>query len=288
MWILLGLISAFTDAFANVLAKYNTKTFDPMVVAWAWTAYSLIILIPVMFLVGIPPLDATFWLAFTIRTVLDVTALILYVKALKYTDLSLSLPLLSLTPLFLLFTGLVINGDFPGPAGVVGVAAILVGTYWLYSSGKGSFYRPFLAIYQNKGAFLMLIVAVLWGFTAPLHKVAITHSNAYFYTAFGSLVVALILTPLAAWSNRQDFQKALRFKNFTKVAPVGVVGGISVLTQMIAQGMAAAMLVLSVKRTSIVFSSLMGGYFFGEPLKKRIVPICLMVLGVVLISLSWI
>ena len=45
MWILLGLISAFTDAFANVLAKYNTKTFDPMVVAWAWTAYSLIILI---------------------------------------------------------------------------------------------------------------------------------------------------------------------------------------------------------------------------------------------------
>ena len=280
------MISAFTDASANVLAKRNTKTFDPMVVTWALAAYSLIILLPVLFIVGIPTLDTTFWLAFTIRTILDVTALILYIRALKYTDLSLSLPLLGLTPLFLLFTGFAINRDFPGPAGVAGVVAILVGTYWLYSSGKGSFFQPFSAIYQNKGALMMLIVAVLWAFTTPLHKVAIIHSNAYFYAAFGQLTIVLVLTPLAVWSNGRDFHKALRFKNFSKVAPVGVVSGISILTQMIAQGMAAAVLVLSVKRTSIVFSSIMGGVFFYEPIKKRIIPITLMVVGVILISLS--
>ena len=162
MWLLLGLLSGFTDAVRNVLAKHNTNTFDSLVVTWALATYSLVILIPLMFVKGIPSLDETFWLALSARTALDVTAGILYVKALKYTDLSLSLPLLSLTPLFVLFTGLIINHDFPGPAGVAGVIAIVVGAYWLYFNRKQKFYQPFLAIYQDKGARMMLGVAVLW------------------------------------------------------------------------------------------------------------------------------
>lgn len=286
MWLLLGLLSGFTDAVRNVLAKHNTNTYNSLVVTWAITTYSLIILIPLMFVKGIPSLDGIFWLALSARTVLDVIATILYVKALKYTDLSLSLPLLSLTPLLLLFTGLLINHEFPGPTGVGGVVAIVVGTYSLYFTRKEKFYQPFLALYQNKGARMMLGVAVLWSITSPLHRLAILHSNPYFYTGFGTLVIAAIFTLMILVSDRKGLKSSLKPKNVSKLAPAGLIGGVSVLAQMIGLSIAPAVLIQSLKRTSIIFSSIMGGVFFGEPLKKRIAPICLMVFGVILISLS--
>ena len=205
MWILLGLISAFSDSVKNVLAKHNTRSFDSLVITWAWVTYSLIILIPVMFFKGIPNLDGTFWLAFSVRIILDIIALILYVNALKRTNLSLSLPMLALTPLFLLFSGLVINHEFPRPLGLVGVGAIALGTYLLNFKNNENLYQPFLAIYQDKGTFMMLWVAIIWGLTGSLHKLAILHSNPYFYTSFGALVLAIVFTPLAIWSNKQDF-----------------------------------------------------------------------------------
>lgn len=286
MWIFLGLISAFSDASKNVLAKHNTKSFDSLVISWAWVTYSLIILIPIMLLKGIPNLDGLFWIAFTARTVLEVIAVILYVNSLKTTDLSLSLPMLALTPLFLLFTGLAINHEFPKPFGLIGVGAIVLGTYLLNFKKNERFYQPFLAIYQNKGVFMMFLVAIIWGITGSLHKLAILHSNPYFYAAFGALVLAIIFTPLAIWSNKQDFMKALRPESLPKIAPVGILEGLTVLTQMIGQSIALTVFIISLKRTSIIFSSIMGWLFFKEPIKQRIVPICLMVAGVILILLS--
>ncbi|MDP3998096.1 MAG: DMT family transporter [bacterium] len=286
MWIFLGLISAISDASKNVLAKHNTKSFDSLVISWAWVTYSLIILIPIMFLRGIPSLDRIFWLAFTTRTALDVMAIILYVNALKRTDLSLSLPMLALTPLFLLFTGLAINQEFPKPLGLIGVGAIVLGTYLLNFRKNEKFYQPFLAIYQNKGAFMMFLVSIIWGITGSLHKLAILHSDPYFYTAFGALVLAVIFTPLAIWSNKQDFMKALRPESLPKIVPVGILDGLTVLTQMIGQSIALTVFIISLKRTSIIFSSILGWLFFKEPIKQRVIPICLMVAGVILISLS--
>lgn len=286
MWILLGLFSAFSDASKNVLAKHNTKSFDSLVISWAWVTYSLIILIPIMILKGIPSLDGIFWLALSARTALDVMAIILYVNALKRTDLSLSLPMLALTPLFLLFTGLAINQEFPKPLGLIGVGAIVLGTYLLNFKKNEKFYQPFLAIYQNKGAFMMFCVAIIWGLTGSLHKLAILHSDPYFYTAFGALVLALIFTPLAIWSNKQDFMRALRPENLPKIVPVGILDGLTVLSQMIGQSIALTVFIISLKRTSIIFSTILGWLLFKEPIKQRVIPICLMVAGVILISLS--
>lgn len=286
MWILLGLFSAFSDASKNVLAKHNVKSFDSLVISWAWVTYSLIILIPVLIFNGIPNLDGTFWMAFSVRTVLDVIALILYVNALKHTDLSLSLPMLALTPLFLLFTGLAINHEFPKPLGLIGVGGIVLGTYLLNFKKKEKFYQPFVAIYENKGAFMMLCVAIIWGLTGSLHKLAILHSDPYFYTAFGALALAVIFTPLAIFSNKQDFTRALNPKNLPRIVPVGILEGLTVLSQMIGQSIALTVFIISLKRTSIIFSSIMGWLFFKEPIKQRLIPICLMVAGVILISLS--
>src|SRR5437879_6271435 len=120
MWIIFGLISAFSDDAKNVLAKHNAHHFDPLVITWAWVTYSLIIVGPLMFFKGIPHLDGVFWTAFSVRIILDTISLILYVRALKNTDLSLSLPMLALTPLFLVLTDFIINHEFPKTLGLIG------------------------------------------------------------------------------------------------------------------------------------------------------------------------
>jgi len=286
MWIVFSFASALTESVKNIVVKHNTKTFNPLVISWAWFSYSLIILLPVMFVKGIPDLDGTFWFALVSRTILDVIAAVLYTNSIKRTDVSFNIPMLAFTPLFLLFSGLIINKEFPNFLGLLGVTAIILGAYLLNFKKNETIYQPFLAIVKNQGTMMMLGVAVIWGLTGSLHKLAILHSDPYFYAGFGSLVLALTLTPLAATANKNDFYNALKIKNISKLSPVGILNGVSVLTQMIGQSLTLAVFVISVKRTSIIFSAILAWLVFKEPIKYRIFPIILMVTGIILISLS--
>jgi drug/metabolite transporter (DMT)-like permease len=287
MWLLFGLLSASTDAGKNVLAKRSTGTFNSIVITWAWVAYSLILLLPLMFWGGIPALDQTFWLAFSARVVLDIISLVLYVEALRRSDLSLTLPMLALTPLFLLGSGLLLNNEWPSTLSLAGVLLIVAGTYFLnFKRGMLHALEPLQAIYKNTGALMMLAVAIIWGVTGSLHKLAILHSNPYFYTGLGALVIAVILTPLAWWSSHEDFKKAASKEYLPQLLPIGILDGITVLSQFIGQSITLTVLVISLKRTSIIFSSLMGWALFKEDIRTRIAPICVMVLGVILIALG--
>ncbi|HYD35762.1 MAG TPA: DMT family transporter [Vitreimonas sp.] len=286
MWFVLGLFSAFFDASRNVLAKHNTKSFNSLVVTWAWVFYSLIILVPVMFVHGIPQLDAVFWLAFSARIVLDFISLLLYVEALRRSDLSLTLPMLSFTPLVLLVSGLIINQEFPSQLGLAGVILIVLGMYILHFKRQEPLWQPLLCMTRDTGTFCMFGAAVLWGITGSLHKLAIAHSNPYFYTGLGAVVLAAVFTPLAFGADRQQFKQSLTSRYMKQLLPVGILDGLSVLSQMVGQSLSVAVLLISVKRTSIIFSSVMGWYFFQENIKHRLVPICMMVAGVILIAVS--
>lgn len=287
MWLFIALFSACTDAGKNVLAKHNTKSFNSVVITWAWVFYSLIILIPVMFFQGIPTLNTMFWQAFTARIVLDFMSLLMYVEAIKKSDLSLTLPMLALTPLFLIGSGYIINGEFPSTLALFGVSLIVAGTYALNFKGRQyPLYEPITCIVKDKGTLMMLGVSITWGITGSLHKLAISNSNPYFYTGFGMLVLAALYTPLAWFSSREDFKKSFQLQHMKTIVPVGLLDGLTVLSQFVAQSMAMTVLVISLKRTSIIFSSVMGWLLFKEQIKTRIVPISMMVAGVALIAIG--
>jgi drug/metabolite transporter (DMT)-like permease len=287
MWLFLGLISAISDASKNVLAKHNTKTFNSFVVTWAWSTYSLIFLLPLMFFGGIPSLDTSFWVAFVLVIILDFVSLLLYVEGIKRSELSLSLPLLAFTPLFLLLSGFLIGKEFPSVQGLIGVLCIMVGAYLLnFKKNQKHLLEPFQHLFNDTGSKMMLGVAVVWGVTGSLHKVAIQHSNAYFYSGFSVLVLSLLFTPLAYFSDKAQFLEAIKPKNLKQLVPVGLLDGLTVLTQMLGQSIALSVLVISLKRTSIIFSSVLSWYFFKENIKQRLFPITIMVCGVILIALS--
>jgi drug/metabolite transporter (DMT)-like permease len=113
MWFLLALFTAFAEASRNALAKKRIAQFNPMIIAWAWFAFSLFLLIPILIYIGFPPLNNTYWIALVIVNVLNLMAFTLYMKALKLSPLSKSIPMLAVTPLYVLFTSFFINKELP-------------------------------------------------------------------------------------------------------------------------------------------------------------------------------
>lgn len=284
LWIFPALGSAIFDALKNVSAKRGLEDFDPLIVSWTRVIYATIVVMPFMFIQGIPNVDQTFWVVVFLRTVLDAFAVVLYMKAIKLADLSLVVPMLALTPVFLVITEFVVTGDAPSVAGLAGISLVVFGAYFLNKKNGQSFFEPFRAIITNRGVFLMFCVSALWGVTSLLHRIGIAHSNPFFYGGVGEIALVLVLTPVALWWNRAGVIASLKSKAFLKVAPTGIFDGLGFLAQVIAQGMTLASYVIAVKRTSIAFSSLLGGYIFGENLNGRILPIVIMLLGVVCIT----
>ena len=102
-WFIYAFVCALCLATADALSKKALDdNIDPYVVAWVRTGYAapfVAVLIP---FVDIPALDGVFYMATFMAVPLDIIAVLLYMKAIKVSPLSLTLPFLSLTPVFLI------------------------------------------------------------------------------------------------------------------------------------------------------------------------------------------
>lgn len=284
-WVPLALTSALADAFENVAMKHSLTHFDPLIVSWLRVVYATLLIAPFMFLQGVPTVDQEFWLALLTRTVLDSVAIVLYVRALKLTDISLAVPMVALSPVFLVGLEFLVTGDLPSLVGFLGIMLVALGAYLLNRKPGHSVFEPIREIFRDKGVFLMFCVAVIWSLTSLLHRIAIEHSNAMFYAGVGQIALLIAMTPVAIWWNRSGVLSALHPRRFVHAAPAGLFEGISFLVQIIAQSMTLASYVIAVKRTSIAISAFFGKVFFKEKIDGRIFPIILLLLGVFCITL---
>ena len=101
-WVLLSLISAFTLATSDALTKKALTGNNEYLVAWCRLVFSVPLLLCLLILIPLPKLDIRFYKAFALALPLEIIAMVLYIKALRISPLSLTLPFLSLTPVFLI------------------------------------------------------------------------------------------------------------------------------------------------------------------------------------------
>jgi len=110
--------------------------------------------------VSIPLLGSQYWIALLVDGTLNVIATILQLKAIKISDLSLTIPLLAFTPLFLLFISPLILGQYPTPLGIIGVILIVIGSYVLNIQRRNAGYlAPFKAMLKHRCPRFMLYTA---------------------------------------------------------------------------------------------------------------------------------
>ncbi|MGF1480276.1 MAG: EamA family transporter [Cyanophyceae cyanobacterium] len=129
-------------------------------------------------MIEIPPLGDRFWLALVVSGILNTLAWLMYIKAINSSDLSLTVPLITFTPLFLLVTSPVMVGEYPTSIQAFGILLIVIGSHTLNLRQRHQgVFAPFRALLEQTGPKLMLGVAFIWSFTANIDKIGVQNSS---------------------------------------------------------------------------------------------------------------
>lgn len=284
MWIPLILVTAFFTSLQDILGKRIIDRVDPYIVAWAWFFFSLPLLVPCLFAVGIPRLDLQFWQALGFSTALLTFASLFWFRAIKYSDLSIAVPMRALTPLFLLITSPIILGEFPSSLGILGIIFIVVGSYVIHlKERRNGFWGPFRSLIREKGSRYMLMVAILFSISGNLDKVGVIHSSPLMWLVALNLAVSIVMWGMMSKYTKNTWRQAKEVWPY--LLALGLCSGLGLIFQMMAIKMTLVPYLIAVKRTSVIMTSLFGIFLFKEKgFKERIIGVVLMVLGVFIIS----
>lgn len=283
----LGLLLAIAASVVHASADSTRKALA--------TRLGAIEALAAFILLGLP-LAAAFWLALglpgmprpgfwgylALSVGPNLVANALFFEAVRLSPLSLTLPFLSFTPMFLIGTSYLINRELPSALGVVGIALVLAGTYLLHVGelrhGVGA---PLKAITRERGSMLMVGVALLWSVTAAADKAAVLRSGPVAYFTLWHVGMAVPLLPVLLF--RRGLGRVGRHALLgTGAAALHVTGG---LLQMAALPLLQASYVIAIKRAGMLIGILYGRLFFGEVgLRKRLLGAAVIVAGVVCIA----
>ena len=137
LWLPVSLLNAFFQSVSYALGKRGALKIDVLSATWSQSFFALFILIPLVIVTySFSPVNSIFWAALLSTSALNTIAYILFIKAIKDSPLSLTLPIVNFTPLFLLITSPIMIGEFPKPLGLVGILTIVIGSYILNLSQK--------------------------------------------------------------------------------------------------------------------------------------------------------
>jgi drug/metabolite transporter (DMT)-like permease len=286
MWILLGFLTALFTSLQEIVTKRIAGKIDPYVIAWGWLFFSLPFYLLVILREPLPAIGPHFWKAVAVSTVILTVAAVYYVKAIEISDLSLCVPMLAFTPLFLLATSPVLVGEFPAPLGLLGVLVIVAGSYMLnLQDRRKGWLQPFKDLWINKGPRYMLIVAFLFSIGANIDKIGVVNSSPVVWIFALNASVTLALTAVMLKRSKDIFRQVR--SQFGWLFLAGFYNGTAILFQMFAIEMTIVPYLIAVKRTSALMTALYGLIILKEKgFKERLAGAFLMVLGVYLIAFA--
>lgn len=281
-----ALLSALFESLKDVSSKMGLKDMDEYLVTWAFGIFALPYLALPFLFISIPSLGSQYWVALLIDGALNVIATILQLKAIKSSDLSLTIPLLAFTPLFLLVMSPLILGQFPTLLGIIGVIFIVIGSYVLNIQRRNSGYlAPFKAMFEQHGPKLMLIAAFLLSITSSIDKIGVLNSSPLFWAFSVHSFTTITLLPIII--RELNHHLKLTETDYRLLLAVGLFSALAILTQYIAITFLLVPYVIAIKRTSTLMSVLFGYLIFKEKgIKGRLIGAAIMVIGVILITLS--
>jgi drug/metabolite transporter (DMT)-like permease len=306
LWIFLSLLGAVTNASYFIIIKRYITTLDPKVLTGIGFTCGGLLLLAFCAIRGFPVIGQDFYSAVAITAILNIISLSLIFRALSSTDLSLSIPMLSFTPIILIGTSYLLLGEVPSPAGVAGICIIVIGSYVLnISSSDEHLIDPVRSMLRNRGSWYMLIVAFLFAVSINFDKIAMLNSDPFFGMALTVLAIGGAFVLMAAfscssfypvsWQRSPEngyraplfgFPAILQKKYLALTILIGAFVAIEAASINVAYTMQIVPYVIAIKRLSIIFVVLYGTLIFSEDeTVKRLMGAALMVAGAIIIVL---
>ena len=173
---------------------------------------------------------------------LNVVANVLFVRAVKVSPLSMTVPYLSLSPVFATVAAGPMLGEYPSTQQWLGVVAVVLGALLLSAGGFGALSQALHRFRSERGAVLMTIVAALWALTVALDKQAMQHAAPAAHGLVQTGGVCLVTLGWLAGSGRLAELRPIR----------GELGGLALATALGAFGMGLQLLAVTVLYAGVV------------------------------------
>lgn len=214
--------------------------------------------------------------------ILNVAANVLFLRAVQVSPLSVTIPFLSLTPVFSTLLGAVVLGERPAGAEAAGIVLVVLGALLVnLRCDRGS---PLAALSHEPGSLMMGGVALLWSLTAVLDKRALAFADVPMHAAIQCAgVAAALLVYLAARRRLPELGRVRSVRAAFLLSLVAAAVGLGL--QFVALRLTLVGLVEALKRAIGMFLAVVvGRVAFEEPVTAgKIAGVALMSAGVFLI-----
>lgn len=279
--------TAVSEALKDITSKYNLHHIDEYTAAFSMHLVQSILLIPLVLYLGIEEMSPRFLYALGASSVLQLGVILLYFKAIKRSEISVTIPLITLTPLFMLLTSPIMIGEFPSALGIVGIVLIVAGTYISnLSEDPKQVFAPFKSLVKNQGSRYMLLVAFIWSITANIDKIGVEETSPIYWAFSKDFVILFYLIPILVLKSKQPLLQINNRK--WPLLMVGFFKSTSVVTQMFAIQFILVPYVISIKRASSIFIILFAFLYMGEKknFRNRMIGIIVILIGLFVIAIS--
>jgi uncharacterized membrane protein len=265
-WFVLSLACAYFMSTSELFSKLLMRDNDEWTIGCGMVLMSLPFLVPLLIGRDSFPLSRNLILVVAIAIPFEILAYYIYLSAIRIAPLSLSVPYLSFTPVFAILTAAILLQEGISFQGFLGILMVTVGAYVLNIERFVHHpLAPFKAIFKSAGSRRMLMVALIWSLTATVPMLAIAGRR---------------IKRRAATVN-------LKGRNSIWLSLGGLVMALATMTHYHAIKLAPVSYMISVKRTSLIFSVLYGGLIFKEEhIRLRLLGTSIMLSGAVVLYLA--
>lgn len=286
-WFIPAVATAVVYGLQAVYLKAYTSDVHRLLVAWSVFAFGIPVYVGLLAFDGMPALTTDFWWAVSVSLGINLVAWPMFVRSVQLSDVSLVMPLVAFTPVFILLVEWLLRGEVPAGWGLAGILVIVVGAYVLnVDPAESGPFGPLRSLWSDRGARMMLAVAALWSISATVEKIAVDSSSPSFYLSALSLGFALAFLPVLLWKVEAPLREIR--SNAAVLAGAGLLTALMLVIQMTA--VAATPLVnyvIAIKRAGMLVSVLLGWWLFSEQnIGFRAVGAVMMVAGVALIRIA--
>jgi len=261
------------------LAVWLTLAQIPLYAAWWLVALGPVVPSSVGTLDYLGPTAAS--------VVFNVAANLLFLAAVGSADLGATIPLLSLTPVFVALGSIPLLGERLQPANWLGIALVTVGALFLPEvDGQRPTLRARLgALVARRSSLFMVGTAALWAMTPVMDKLALRHVPVPAHGFFLAVGV-FVSTALVAIATRR-VPSRLPARQLGLVLVAALVSVLALGLQFVAIGLTMVSVFEAFKRAvGLLLALLMGAIVFRErPTRSRMVAGLIMAVGVVLVLL---
>ena len=285
LWFTLSLGAAFFMASSAAYVKRFYGGVPPWEMALVPALYASPLSLFALLFVDVPRLGPNFMAAFAVLTPLFAGSFLLHYRAVRLSPLSLTMPFLSFTPVFVILTGDLLLGEHIGTGGVIGILLVMAGGYVLnLDSARYGVLGPIRAIFREPGSALMLLVAAIYSLTSVGGKLLILESS----PLFAALTIFASVGPLLALILRLTGR--IRLRDVLRHPLRGLGAGLLVFGDIVCHNLAISMTtaayMVAIKRMAGIFSVIYGRVLFREKgILFRLLGTAIMTAGAVVIAL---